>query len=53
MIKPIITSDPRSAFPKPMAAVEAINRLEGPANGIKLITKPVRKIMMNSIIEAI
>ena len=44
---------PRSAFPKPMAAVDAINRFEGPANGIKLNPKPVRKIIMNSIIDAI
>jgi hypothetical protein len=51
--KPIISNEVVSAFTKPIAAVEAMKRFEGPANGIKLKPKAVRKINMNSIIEAI
>ncbi len=34
--KPIITNVAASAFTKPIAAVDAIKRFEGPANGIKI-----------------
>jgi hypothetical protein len=51
--KPTSTSVVTSAFPKPIAAVDAISKFEGPANGIKLKAKPVKKIIMNSIITAI
>lgn len=53
MRKPIITKVIGSAVPMPMAAVEAINKFEGPANGIKLNPNDVAKMIMNSIIDAI
>lgn len=49
----MMTSVVASAFPKLMAAVEAMSRFEGPANGIRLNPKPVKKMIMNSIIDAI
>ena len=47
------TSVPVSTFPKPMAAVEAISRFEGPAKGMRLKANPVAKMIKNSIIVAI
>ena len=52
METPIKTNVEASAFPKLIAAVDAISRFEGPANGIKLNPKAVRKIITNSIINA-
>jgi hypothetical protein len=51
--KPIINNVVESALVIPIAAVEAIKRFEGPANGIKLKPKEVRKMIINSIIDAI
>ena len=53
MTTPINTKVEASAFPKLIAAVDAISRFDGPANGIKLNPKAVRKIITNSIISAI
>jgi hypothetical protein len=50
---PTSTNVPASAPVMPMAAVEAISKFEGPANGIKLKPKAVKKRIMNSIIDAI
>jgi hypothetical protein len=53
MTKPITIRVVMSAFAMPMAAVDAMSKFEGPANGIKLKPKAVRKRIMNSIIDAI
>ena len=41
--KPIINKVVVSGVTKPMAKVEAMSKFEGPANGIKLKPKAVRK----------
>lgn len=38
-----------SVLPNPMAAVEAISRLEGPANGMRLNPNAVAKMISKSI----
>ena len=50
---PITTNVAVSAVPNPIAAVEAINRFDGPKNGIMLNPKAVSRMIMNSIIETI
>jgi hypothetical protein len=50
--KPIINNVVESAFVMPIAAVDAIKRFEGPKKGIKLKPKEVRKMIINSIIDA-
>ena len=49
MRTPTITMVRGSVVPNPMAAVEAISRFEGPANGIMLNPKEVAKIIRRSI----
>jgi hypothetical protein len=41
-----------SVLPKPIAALEAMSKFEGPANGIRLNANEVAKIMMNSNSDA-
>lgn len=53
MINPMRTRVVVSAFIIPTAAVDAINRLEGPANGIRFRPKAVRNNIRNSISEVI
>lgn len=53
IIKPAKNNTVKSAFPKPMAVVNAINKFEGPANGIKLKAKAVANMIMKSNIDAV
>ena len=53
MRKAIVNNAVGSAFTKPMAAVDAIKRFEGPKNGIKFSPKATRKVMMNSTVNSI
>ena len=53
MSMPAMTNEVTSAFPKPMAAVDAINKFDGPANGIKLKAKAVANMIMKSNIDAV
>jgi hypothetical protein len=50
--KPTATKVVGSIELRTIAEFEAMKRFEGPANGIKLSPKAVRKMNMNSIIEA-
>jgi hypothetical protein len=53
IVNPAKINTVKSAFPKPMAAVDAINRLEGPANGIRLKANAVANMIMKSNIDAV
>jgi hypothetical protein len=46
---PIIKSEAKSVFPNPTVAVEAMNKFDGPANGIRLNPKDTKKTIINSI----
>jgi hypothetical protein len=49
MITPTSTIVMGSVLPSPMAAVEAMSRFDGPANGIRLNPNEVPKIIRSSI----
>ncbi len=51
--KPIANNVPTSAPLKPMAAVDAIRRFEGPANGIRFSPNAVPKTIKSSIGDAV
>jgi len=53
MVKPAKINTVKSAFPKPIAAVDAINKFEGPANGIKLKANAVANIIIKSNTDAV
>jgi len=43
----------KSAFPNPIAAVDAISRFDGPANGIKLKANAVANMIIKSNTDAV
>jgi hypothetical protein len=51
--KPTNISVVVSVLPNAIAALEAISRFEGPANGIRLKPKPNPKINNNSMIDVV
>jgi len=53
MVKPAKINTVKSAFPNPIAAVDAISKFDGPANGIKLKANAVANMIIKSNTDAV